>query len=99
MDRRGRPSPGAVLAGTGLLLVRGHLLWVTVPVGLLLWVASVLLAAGDLGPGQVIGWLDLNLVALLQRTLLKPFFEQPVAWVSWADIDDVTHRVRFLDPA
>lgn len=99
MDGEDRPSLTAVVAGTGLLLARGYLLWAVVPAGLMLWVIVVLMAPRDLSPGQVIGWLDLNLIALLQRTMFRPLFREPVAWVSWTGIYDVTQQVRPLDLA
>jgi hypothetical protein len=53
-----------------LMVVRGLLLWILIPVGFLLW----LLFGWILGvaPGQFLGWLDLNLIATLQRVLIRP---------------------------
>jgi len=49
--------------------------------------------------GQVIGWADLNLIATLQRSIFRPLVSDPRPLVRWSDLDDVTRRVGFIDPA
>src|SRR5437867_4047413 len=104
--RRNRPydenvpsSPSAIAAGSALLLLRGVVLWVVVPVATCVW---IVLAAGRRRPaglGQFLGWMDLNLIAGLQRTALRPFFAARAGWTPWCEVSHVTHRVRLLDPA
>ena len=83
-----------------LLLIRGVLLWVVIPIGLIWWVVG-LPAWHQRGVRlrQFIGWLDLNLVAFIQRTVLRPLVRHPLVWVPVADIKNVRHFVRLSDPA
>jgi len=90
----------AVVRGVMLLLVRGILLWLLVPAGACVWlIAAVPVWRRQVGLGQFLGWLDLNLVALLERTILRPFFRTPRTWTPWQDVDAVGHHIGFLDPA
>ena len=83
-----------------LLCLRGVLLWVVVPLGSLAWLAGwpawhrrrVKLA-------QFLGWLDLNLIAVLERSLLRPFVKDPLARVPLARAHEVTHRISSMDLA
>ncbi len=85
-----------------LLLVRGLILWIVIPVGFVLW----LLVFGWLlrvGPGQFLGWLDVNLIAALQRVLIRPVGgELPmpiVEFVPFRMLRSVSHRVHLVyDP-
>jgi hypothetical protein len=47
---------------------------------------------------RTLGWADLNLVSVLQGTVLRPWFAERQAWVSARDIPGVTHRINWLDP-
>lgn len=83
-----------------LLTVRGILLWVLIPITLLLWIVTwPILRRQGATLGQLLGWLDLNLVALIQRSLLKPFVRVPLAWTPVKDLTSVTHRIGLTDPA
>jgi hypothetical protein len=93
-------SSRLVVGGSMLLLIRGVLLWLVVPLAVLLWV----ILAGQLrrrgvGLGRFLGWVDLNLIAFLQRTALRPFFAEPIQWISPRGMSTVTHRLRWLDLA
>jgi hypothetical protein len=95
------PSPQAplVAAGVTLLLLRGVLLWVLIPVATCVWM--IIRTVGrhrQLGLGQFLGWADLNLAAGLQRTALRPLFASPARWTAWSEVGNVTHRVRLFDP-
>jgi hypothetical protein len=95
------PSPRVplVAAGVTLLLLRGVLLWVVIPVATCVWM--IIRTVGrhrQLGLGQFLGWADLNLTAGLQRTALRPLFATPARWTAWSEVGNVTHRVRLLDP-
>lgn len=81
-----------------LLTVRGLLLWLIVPLGLVLWpfVATRLRTRG-VGLGQFLGWLDLNLIAAIQRSLARGLFEKPVPWIPLAAAPGVSHRIHMLD--
>ena len=92
-------SPPAVASGLTLLLVRGVLLWLVVPAATGVWlVLAILLRRRRVGLGRFLGWVDLNLIAALQRTALRPFFAARAPWTPWSEIELVTHRVRWLDP-
>lgn len=49
--------------------------------------------------GLALGWVDLNLVALLERTILRPLFRSPIQWTPRRAMPEVTHRVGALDLA
>ena len=85
-------------AGLALLVTRGVLLWIVIPIGFIAWSLSVAWSRHSLG--QFLGWVDLNLVWILERTLLRPLFPRPSQGrVRANDISKVTHRVGALDPA
>lgn len=88
-----------MLAGITLLLLRGILLWLVVPITVLVWVpTSLRLHRRGVTLGQFLGWVDLNLIALLAHTLLRPLFRDPPPWVPVVEMPGVTHRVGLLDP-
>ncbi|WP_353827318.1 hypothetical protein [Agromyces sp. SYSU T0242] len=91
----------AVVSVLALLTARGFLLWIVVPVGFVAWLL-VGWAFGT-GPGQFLGWLDLNLIAALQRVLIRRVDgEWPMPRVSFVPIGmlrSVRHRVHLVyDP-
>jgi len=89
------------LAALILLLVRGFLLWLVVPVAALVGVVLKPYRRTMRRPikiRQLIGWADLNLIAFLERGVLRTLFPNPQPFVPWAEVAHVTHRVNFLDP-
>jgi hypothetical protein len=90
----------SILGGFVLLLIRGILLWVVVPVATCVWlVVALRLRRRGVTLGRFLGWIDLNLVACLQRTILRPLFRAPRDWVPVDEMPKVTHRLRASDPA
>jgi hypothetical protein len=88
-----------IIGGLSLLLIRGLLLWLVVPLGLVLWLLLwPLLRARRVRLGQFLGWMDLNLVALLQHSLLRPLFVSRAPWIPASGLPSVSHRIGFLDP-
>lgn len=85
--------------GLVLLAVRGLLLWVVVPLGVVAWPLVVLSRRRAVRLGQFLGWLDLNLTSAIQRTIARPFFEAPLPWTPFDAAAGLTHRIRLLDPA
>jgi hypothetical protein len=79
-----------------LMCVHGFLVWMAVPLATLAWLLAFQWRKAPLG--QFIGWVDLNLVAGLQRTVLRPITRAPVNWVPYCDLSGVTHRIHPLDP-
>jgi hypothetical protein len=79
-----------------ILLVRGVLLWIVVPISIGWWLLATPIDALTGRPhvrlAQTIGWADLNLIALLTLGRLVPF-------VSWSQASKVEHRVSLVDPA
>jgi hypothetical protein len=73
-----------------LLTVRGALLWV------LLIVAP--LRKRGVSLGKFLGWLDLNLISAIQRSLARPFFDAAIPWTPLSAAAGVTHRIRLIDP-
>jgi len=96
-----REALGAMRA-LALLVVRGLLLWILIPLGFVLWLL-VFSWTARVGPGAFLGWLDLNLLAALQRVLLRPVSGQlpmpRVEFVPLRRLQSVSHRVHLaLDP-
>lgn len=90
----------SIVAGLALLCLRGALLWVVIPLAALAWLpVSVRLRRRGVKLGQFLGWVDLNLVALLERTILRPLLRPPVQWTPTRAMPEVTHRVGALDLA
>lgn len=96
-DLRARPVP--VVGGLMLLFLRDILLWIVIPLAILAWLpAGYSLHRRGVSLGQFLGWVDLNLVACLERTILRPLFRAPLPWVPARSIAAVTHRVTWFDP-
>jgi len=88
-----------LITGTLLVLVRGILLWVVVPLGAAVWLIFwPYWHFKKIGVRQLLGWVDLNLVAALQRSIFRPVCFNPLSMINWRDIGEVTHRVTILDP-
>ena len=88
-----------VFASLVLLIVRGILLWVVVPLGCIAWViVSPWLHKRGVAIGQFLGWVDIHLIALIQRSLLRPFIRDTAqSWVPAKKIHEVVHRIGKLD--
>jgi hypothetical protein len=92
----------AAVGVLALLVVRGLLLWILIPIGFVLWLL-VFGWTARVGLGAFIGWLDLNLVAALQRVLIRPVSGQlpmpRVEFVPVRRVQSVSHRVHLVyDP-
>ena len=86
--------------GLCLLLSRGILLWLVIPLATIAWILSwPLMRAKHIRLGQLIGWSDLNLIAMLEHTILRPLALEPYPWTPLRELRNVTHRVGIADPA
>jgi hypothetical protein len=87
------------LSATAFLIIRGFLLWIAIPVTfigyILLW---PLWRKKQANLGQLLGWVDLNLVATLMRSVFRPFVINPRKWTSIERLPQVIHRISFVDP-
>jgi hypothetical protein len=91
-------SPNDPIAGFLLVLLRGILLWLLIPLGTVAWVLT--LPFSRRGLGNFLGWLDYNMIALLQRTVFRVGYPEPSCrWVHFRDLSTVKHRIRFGDMA
>ena len=82
-----------------LLVLRGFLLWFVVPLALLSWVLGwPYWRYRHIRARQLVGWADFNLIALLQRTILRPFIRVRLEWLSLRRASTLDHRVRLTDP-
>ncbi len=78
-----------------VLVIRGILLWLVVPLAAVSWVVLGPFTKASLG--ACIGWFDLNLVAFIQRVLLRPVVRRPPAsWLPLTKMRRTTHRVALL---
>jgi hypothetical protein len=90
----------SVVGGLFVLLARGVLLWIVGPLAACTWlVVGVRLRRDGVTFSQYLGWVDLNLIACLQRTIFRPLVRWPVSYVPPRQISTVTHRIRSRDPA
>jgi hypothetical protein len=82
-----------------LLVIRGVLLWVLIPLGFLAWVVALpWLHPRGISLGAFLGWIDINFVGVLERTVLRSLFRTPrQPWIFSTDIAAVTHRVGKRD--
>lgn len=80
-----------------LLTIRGVLLWIVMPVGFVAWLffhSWIQRAA----LGECLAWYDVNLIAFIQRVLLRLLITEPtVEWVPARGMTDVTQRVKLRD--
>lgn len=82
-----------------LLIVRGLLLWIVVPIGFVAWGVSLpWQLKRKVALGQFLGWLDSNMLIIIERSILRPFFEAPThRWVPTKGRAEVQHRIGALD--
>jgi hypothetical protein len=94
------PRRNSVVGGFAVLVVRGFLLWVVVPIATCSWmVMKVVGRVRGVTLGQFIGWCDINLIAGIQRSVMRPVVRWPADWVPASAMPEVTHRVSLLlDP-
>ena len=78
-----------------LLTLRGLLLWIVIPLGTLAWLVSVAFTRRSLA--VFLRWSDANMVSVLESTILRPLFPQPVRWFTLREAADVRYRVRASD--
>ena len=94
------PRRASIVAWLALLCLRGVLLWMVILLAVLAWLAvSVRLQRRGVKLGQFLGWSDLNLMAFLERTILRPLFCSPIQWTPMRVMPEVAHRVGALDLA
>lgn len=78
-----------------MLLLRGLLLWVVIPIAVLSWIVLGPITTASLG--ACVGWFDLNLIVFLQRVVLRPLTrESPVSWVPLSKMKTTEHRFTLL---
>lgn len=95
-----RGQVAAAVGGVAFLVVRGVLLWLVVPAGVIWWlVAWARFRSRRVRLGQVLGWLDLNLVAAISHTVFRPLLQQPARYWTADEMSTVTHRILAADPA
>jgi hypothetical protein len=94
------PRRNSAIGGFALFMIRGCLLWLVVPLATLWWlVIRVGGRARGVALGQFLGWTDLNLIACIQRTILRPLVRFPLDRVPGSDMRQVTHRLSVIEPA
>jgi hypothetical protein len=77
--------------GLIILTLRGFLLWLIIPAGVVAWL-TYFWWARSASLGQCLGWFDYNLIALLQRGLRR-FIPHPTAhWMPSRKMSTVSHR-------
>lgn len=95
-----RSDSNSVISGVVVLLTRGVLLWVVVPAAVFAWlIIGHRYRRQGVTIGQYLGWIDVNLIVGLQRTLFRPLVRNPAAWVPAASMTTVAHRIGAIDPA
>jgi len=90
------------LGGLAVLIVRGFLLWLLVPLVAVAWAVSYPVArllGRRVTVGQALGWADLNLIAALQRGLPRSLVAKQAPFLPWRQMRAVRHRIGVADPA
>jgi len=83
-----------------LLLVRGVLLWLVIPATFVWWLAAwPVLRRRGVRLVQLIGWVDLNLIAAIERSILRPLVASPLPWTPAKALPYISHRIGLLDLA
>ena len=92
-------SKSGFFCGIVLLTLRGVLLWLVLPLGCVAWLfVAPWLHKRDVKIGQFLGWIDHNVIALIQRSLLRPFYRDAAQpWLSTRNMSSVEHRVGMGD--
>lgn len=81
------------------LATRSLLLWLVVPLAAIIWIfINDALRRRSITFGQYLGWVDVNLIAALQRTVYRPLIRWPLSYVPARDMHTVTHRIQASDP-
>lgn len=83
-----------------MLCVRGLALWIVWPVAFVVWVVRIPVGVArhrHLRLRQVAGWFDTNLIALLESSLLRPFFPTPTRFVPWARVAEIARGPSMHD--
>lgn len=84
-----------------LLVVRGCLLWLVIPLAFFGWLAvspiRVLLNKQYIALSKLIGWADMNLTAAIGKILVRPFGRRS-EFTPWSKVLSVEHRVSIIDP-
>ena len=87
-------GPDEAVAGALLVLLRGILLWILVPGGVIVWLSFVGWSGVTLG--NFLGWLDYNVIVLLQKSVFRPWLGHTgLQRVPWARIRELKHRINF----
>jgi hypothetical protein len=99
-SRRVASGPEAIALFV-LLVVRGGLLWLVIPIAFLSWlvISPMRLTLGKpyITAGKLIGWADLNLTAAIGQVFVRPF-GQTSDFTPWSKVLTVEHRVSIIDP-
>ncbi len=95
-------NKGSVTAigGLVLLVLRGILLWIYVPLATIVWVlGSPWLVPTGATLGRFLGWVDIGVIVAMQTSILRPLYPEPsLERVPFSEIATVTHRIGILDP-
>lgn len=99
MKEPARSALGSIIV-LALLAIRGLLLRIVIPTGFITWLLFGWMLGAGLG--QFLGWVDLNLIAALQRVLFHRIngkWAMPrTALVPIGTLRSVPHGVSVLDP-
>lgn len=88
-----------IFTGLILLLIRGVVLWLLIPLVSLFWIFGWFYwRRRRVSLGQMLGWADINLIAAIQRGLLRPLIRYPSVWTPISELPTTTHRIRCIDP-
>lgn len=90
------PAQLSMIATLLLLIVRGLILWLVIPLTLLWWLLTwPILQKRKVSLAQLLGWVDLNLVAAIERSILRPLIRSPLPWTPVKALPDVSHRINW----
>ena len=81
-----------------VLTLHGVIMWITVPLSCA--VACLILPIWrrrGARIGEVVGWIDLNVMALIFKTIIRPLVITTPKWVSLEDAKSSGYRISILD--
>jgi hypothetical protein len=97
---KAEPRRLRVVVALVLLVVRGVLLWLVVPLTVLGWLlAWPFRRRKPVHLAQLLGWMDLNLIAAIEHSILRPVISSPLQWTPLSALLTVSHRIGLLDLA
>jgi hypothetical protein len=81
-----------------VLTLHGLIMWITVPLSYVVTCSTLpIWRRRGASIAEVVGWIDLNVIALMFKTVARPLVITTPKWVSLEDAKSSGFRVSILD--